>query len=50
MYDFVGVFYFIGKLKPFGENCDKTEGNISQSHQKKYKQHQVETRYILTEL
>ncbi|XP_071752903.2 nucleolar and spindle-associated protein 1 [Centroberyx gerrardi] len=36
-----------GKLKPFGETKENTAGNkslISHSHQKNYKQHQVQTR------
>ncbi|XP_051252005.1 nucleolar and spindle-associated protein 1 isoform X2 [Dicentrarchus labrax] len=36
-----------GKLKPFGETKENTAGNVSlvsNSHQKNYKQHQVQTR------
>lgn len=39
-----------GKLKPFGETIENTAGNKSlisgSSHQKNYKQHQVQTRYM----
>lgn len=44
------IFVFsLGKLKPFGETKENPTTNkslISNSHQKNYKQHKVQTRYV----
>lgn len=51
MFLFCSFLFYIGKLKPFEEPKENTAGNkslISNSHQKNYKKHQVQTRYVLT--
>lgn len=46
----IHIYFFKGKLKPFGEAKENTAGNKSlisaNSHQKNYKQPKVQTRYV----